>query len=325
MITIFKKNDILNLLLLLPYTIVLRAYSLIYPTAYVLTDADSILSHTLFSRLITQPLAQSVIGIILIYIHAILINQIVNKHRIYQRPSMLAAMSYVLITSCIPALQHLTPAMISMTFLILTVFSVFNTHKQTNAVKSITNSALNASLATMIYPPHAIIIIALMIALGMLRSFSNREKLQFVISWIVGFWIVGAFLYFLGLLDWSFWDHIGLVGSIGDIWQENLATYIHIGAIALLIIVILYNYFNYKKKKEIEIRKKIDFFYWMLLLGLVSLFVFRDLTEQHLLFLCLPIAIFLSLSWVMIRSSVLAEMIHFISVGLIMYNLFALG
>lgn len=251
-----------------------------------------------------------------------MINQIVNKHRIYRRPSALAGMTYILIVSCFKEIQVLTPALIAMTFLILTTFSIFNTYKQANAVRSIANSAFNAALATVIYPPYSLMIIALMLGLGMLRSFDFREKLQFIISWLVGFWILGSFLFFFDLLDWSFWNHMGLIGSLTEIFHNDLRTYISLGGIALLLFIVLFNYYNYKKKKEIEIRKKIDFFYWMLLLGFVSLLLYKNLDTQHLIFISMPIAVFLSMSWMMIKQSIWAELIHLVCVGSLLYGLY---
>jgi len=323
-ITIFKKNDLLNVLLLLPYVIILRLYSLQHPQSYVVQESDSFLSNYIFSSLIPSPLTQAIIAIILVYLHAILINTIVNKHRIYQRPSSLAGMTYILLLGCLPEFQQLTPALIGMTFLILTVFSVFNTYKQANAVMAITNSALNAAIASLLYPPYSIIIIALVVGLGMLRSFGFKEKLQFLTSWLVVFWIFGSLLFFLGLLDWGFWNQIGLVGSMSELSSLDNRSYFLLGGIGLLVFIVVSNYYNYRKKKEIEIRKKIDFFYWMLLMGFFSLLLFKNLTTQHLVFLCLPIAVFISMSWLILKQTAYAEILHFSLLGLIFYNLFYL-
>ena len=303
MITIFKKNDLLNVLLLLPYTVLLRAYSLMHPESYPVQDSDSFISTSIFTYLSNSPIFQAILAIFLVYLHAILINQIVNKHRIYQRRSSLAGMTYIIFLSCIPEFQLLSPALIGMTFLILTVFSVFNTYKQANAGMGITNSALNASIASLIYPPYSIMIIALIIGMGMLRSFGTKEKLQFLTSWLVLFWITGSSLFFFDLLDWSFLSQIGLVGSILDFWSLDQKSYLFLGGIGVLLFIVISNYYNYKKKKEIEVRKKIDFFYWMILMGLLSLLFFRNLSTQHLVFLCMPIAVFLSMSWLFFKKT----------------------
>ncbi|MFT4567042.1 MAG: hypothetical protein ACI9FN_002005 [Saprospiraceae bacterium] len=324
MITIFKKNDLLNVLLLLPYTILLRLYSLVNPQAYQVQDSDSFLSTYIFSNLITSPITQAIVAIALVYGHALLINHVVNKNRIYQRPSSLAGMTYILLVSCIQEFQQLTPALIGLSFLILTVFSIFNTYKQTNAVKAITNSALNASVASIVYPPYSIIIVALLIGLGILRSFGTKEKLQFLTSWFVMLWVFGSFLFFLGVLDWGFWNQVGLVGTLSELWSLDQNSYVLLGVTAVLIFIVISNYYNYKKKKAIEIRKKIDFFYWMLLMGFVSLLLFKNLESQHLIVLCMPIAVFVSMSWLLIRQPGYAEIFHFSALGLIFYNLFYL-
>lgn len=322
MITIFKKNDLTNVLLLLPYCIVIRIYSFLHPHSYEVVESDSYISSVLFNSIIPNPYVQAVLAVLLIYMQALLINLLVNRHRIYQRPSSLAGMSYILLVSCFKELQVLTPALVGMSFIILAAFSVFNTYKQSKAVMGISNSAIAASIGTLIYPPFATVIVVLLVGLGMLRSFRNKERLQFLLSWLVGFWIIGSLLFVLDVLQWDFWNEWGLFQSLREInFSTNLSTII-LGMVVSLLVISFVNYYNYKKKKGIEIRKKIDFFYWMTLICFISFLFYQNIGIQHLIFFCLPISVFLSLSWASFKHSSWAELTHFIIVGLVFYNLF---
>jgi len=323
-ITIFKKNDLANIFFLLPYCILIRLYSFIHPVAYEAQPSDSYISTFIFNTLLPNSYTQGVVAVVLVYLQAILINQLVNQHRIYQRPSSLAGMSYILLMSCMKELQILTPALIGITFIILAAFSVFNTYKQGKAVKAISNAALNSTVATAIYPPYAIVIVALLVGLGMLRSFRMKERFQFLLSWIAGFWVIGSFLFVLDALQWNFWNQWSAFGSVRDLWPLTQSSYLLLGLTITLLIITFSNYYNYKKKKDIEVRKKIDFLYWVLLVSFFTFLTYQNIDMQYLVYICLPVAVFMSLSWMSFNRNSWAELVHVITLGLIFYNLFML-
>ncbi len=322
MIVIFKKNDLLNLLFLLPYTIVLRLYSLMQPTAYTVKEADSFIVKTLFAGLLSTPIVQAVVAIVLVYIQAVMVNQLTLNHRVYRRPSSLAGMTYVLLISSTKDFHLLTPALIAMTFVIITIYSVFGTYKKIHAVSAITNAALGAAMATLIYPPFVILIVALIIGLSIFRNFGLREKLQIIVTYLVCFWIIGVFLYFFNRLDWGFLTNIGFVGTAKEMFFGDNTKTITLVLVGVLLVFTLINNYNFKKKKEIEVRKKIDFLYWMMLSGLVPLLFFKDIDAQHFVFLMMPLSVFVGMSWMMIKSGILAEMLHLSCIALIYYQLF---
>ncbi len=322
MIAIFKKNDLVNFVLLLPYAIVLRLNSLVHPVQYTVKAGDSFITTWLFESVFAAPILQAILGILLVYIHAVLINTMANAHRLHRIPSALSGMSYILLVSCIEELQVLSPALIGMTFVILATYSIFNTYKNSIANSAIFNAALSGALATLIYPPYLILVLAFMVGLGMMRSFNWKEKFQFIFGFSVVFWIVGSFLYSMDWLDWPFLDQVGISDSYRDLVAvKGGRLYILIGAI-FLISVTLFNYYNYKKKKGIDIRKKIDYFYWLILSSFFVLFLFRNMELTYLIFLSLPLAIFIGMTWNNIKSSLISELIHVLILVGIFYNHF---
>jgi len=321
-ITIFRKNDVLNFFLLLPYAVVLRLYSLWHPQPYTVLTEDTIVTQWLFS-LLESPLLQSIIAIILVFGQAILINVLANNHRLHRLPTALAGMIYILMVSCIKEFQVLTPALIGLTFILISIFNVFNTYKLANASASIFNATFSGAVATILYPPYAVILFALFVGFAMIRNFSAKERIQFLIGFGVLFWIVGAFLFFFNILDWGVFENITMPGALFDFWQiggNNL--WYSLGVAALLIFISLLNYYNYMKKKVIDIRKKIDFFYWLMLSSFLSLLFFKHLSFQHYLFPIVSLSIFLSMSVLLVRNKALVELLHLVLVGIILYSQF---
>lgn len=323
MISIFKKNDVINVLLLLPYAILLRIKSFLHPVAYEVKETDSPITAFIYSYLDT-PIVQSVIALLLVYAHAVVLNILVNNNRLNKLPTALAGMVYILLVSSIKEFQMLSPALIGMTFILIACYNIFNTYKKTQAATNIFNATLATSLASLIYPPYLFTIFAFFIGLATLRNFNYKERIQFLLGSLALYWIVGAFMYFLGQLDWSFFNSIQIPGALSDISFTDTRVYWTLGIGLVLVLFALFNYYQYMKKKGIEIRKKIDFFYWLLLSSFLSLFFFIGLDVYQYIFICFSIAIFLSMTLDQIRKTALAEVIHLCLLMLVFYLHFAL-
>ena len=199
MISIFRNNDVLNFALLLPYTILLRIYSFVNPELYAVRHEDTILTRWLFS-LIDHALVQSIVATLLIFVQALIINILSNNHRLHRLPTGLAGMVFVFLASSLKEFQVLSPALIALTFVLIAIFNVFNTYKRSNASPNIFNACFSSALATLIYPPYALVVLALFIGFAMLRNFSWKERIQFLVDFLVLFWIMGAVLFYFDLL-----------------------------------------------------------------------------------------------------------------------------
>lgn len=318
MISVFRNNDVLNIFLLLPYAILLRISSLVHPVAYQGHEMDTILMEWFFA-IIPSPVIQSILAIILVFSQGIIINLIANNHRLHRLPSALSGMVYIMLASALPEFQQLTPALIGMTFVLIAILNVFRTYNLNIAAKNIFNAALASSVAAMCYLPYISIILALFIGLSMMRNFKLKEKLQFLVGYGVSFWIVGSFLYFLGYFKLSLFQHIDFPGSISSFYAASSNSWISLGVVVLFLLVALLNYYNFMKKKGIDIRKKIDFFYWLLLCGFLALILFKDAGFQLYFFLITPLALFLSMGIMMVRNIALAELFHLFALAGIFY------
>lgn len=308
------------MLLLFPYTVLLRIHSIIRPEAYTLSDSDPMLTQWVFG-LIESPLVQAIIGIILVYGQAVIINLLANNHRLHRTPTALAGMIYILMMSAIPSLQQLSPALIGASFILIGIYNIFKTYKLAAAAPNIFNAALAAGMATIIYPPYVLSILALFIGLAMMRNFKIVERFQFIIGFLTLLWIMGAFLFFLDLLDWSFFSVVNVPGSLHTLSFTDPNTLWNLGIAVILVLVSLLNYYNYMKKKGIDIRKKIDFFYWLMLCSLLALFLFRNLDYQLYFFVAISLSLFVSMAVLMVKNKALAELIHLCSlVGLFYYQ-----
>jgi len=230
-------------------------------------------------------------------------------------------MVYILLASAVPQLQYLSPALIGATFIIIAAFQVFNTYKLNAATVFIFNAALTSCLAAFIYPPFTLVVLGIFIGLATLRNFSLVERAQFLIGYVAVLWILSALYFYidkLDITDLSFSNFPGVVRDLEyTLSHKNIIVLVYLA----LVFVVLLNYYNYVKKKGIDVRKKIAFFYWLMICSFLSLFIYLGIDLQHMVFLAIPLAFFLSMSLLMVRQIFLLEVMHLcIIVGLMYYQ-----
>lgn len=310
MIYIFRKNDIANILFLLPYLVLLRLYSFLYPTAYDLQEHSGIVSEWIFNALAHQAMLQSIIALLLIYAQAILINIETNNNRLFLMQNSVPGLLYGLFASFFVAQQGLSPALIAMTFVLLATFDVFRVYKKNQATSNIFNAGIFLAIAAIIYPPCILLVIALFIEIGILRSFTIRERLQYISGLVAIYWIVGVFLFYFGWLNSNFLPALSFGGSISSFWPFSVARSWPLVLILFAVVVALANHYNYMKKKGIESRKKIDFFYWAMLFSFVPILIFAKIDLTHMIYLAMPLAILTSMNLTSQKSVNKAELIH---------------
>ena len=322
MIQLFKKNDFSHIVILLPYTVLLRLHSLLYPEGFTAIADDGIVNTWIFNELLVLPLAQSLVGILLVYVQALMINLVVNQNRILRTPSALPGLVYVLLMSAVTGFQGLNPLIIAVTFALLASFSVLSVYKKTNVPGKIFNASFLIGLASVFYMPFLVLFITNFIGILSLRNFSIRERLQYLIGLVVVYWIMGSFLYYFDQQGYLTFNAFGWLGSI-HLFQTTSATeLIFLVVLGLLILVSVLNYYNFLKKKGIDVRKKIVYFYWFGFCLLLTFLLFQGLSWFHLAIFCVPISVFFGMVLLDLRNTSLAELLHLLMLIGIMYGHF---
>lgn len=228
-------------------------------------------------------------------------------------------MVYILLASAIPQLHYLSPPLIGATFIIIAAFQVFNTYKLNAATIYIFNAALTSCLAAFIYPPYTFIIIGIFIGLTSLRNFSIVERAQFLIGYLAIVWILSSLYFYVDRLDLTDISFAYFPGIISEIEYTLSHNNIIVLSYLFLVVIALVNYYNYVKKKGIDVRKKITFFYWLMVCSFLSLFFFAGIDLQHITFLAIPLAFFLSMSLLMMRQIIMIEVLHMCIIAGLMY------
>lgn len=320
MIELFKNNQFFITLLMIPYTFLIRINSWINPKAYAVQEYDTPFAAYIFNEVIPSPIWQSLLACFLVFLTANFLNRLVIQNRMSKAQTLLPGLFYILITAGMPSGMILSPAMISVCFIVLSLLNLFRTYKNKESAVHIFNAGFYTGIATLIYPASLFLWFFCFIALLNLRSFKVSEIIISLSGLLVPFLLLGTYYY------WN--DEYGLIynyfqldkGIIGVFSQFSLETGLYLLSIAIIVVYTILRYNTYTMKTAIQVQKKVDIMYWLMLFSLLMLFFTNGISATHFTILAIPFAFFIGVSYEKIKNGMVAELLH---VGIIVAVLFS--
>jgi len=321
-IEIFRTNQIFATLLLIPYTFLIRIYSLINPREYIVQDWDTPFSKYLFSSVIASPLLQSIVACIVVFLIANVINRHIIQNRLSKHLTLLPGLFFILITAGMPGGMICSPALLSGFFLMLAVVSINRIYKTNDAAIRIFNAGLYISLAVILYPANIFFWAFGVIALLILRSFKVSELLMLTSGLFIPLFLMATYYYWHGDLT-LIWEYFQFdKGILALFLSLNLNSILYLVAIGITVIYCIVRYNTYTMKSAIQVQKKVDIVYWLMLFCLLMMFFVNGITFTHLVLLAIPFSMFIGLSYEKMKNAMIAEMIHVIIVVAILLSQF---
>ena len=323
MLAIFRNNETSSIFLLAVYVGLLRLPALLGFVQPVPCAAEGAPVAWMCRLLAEEPFWSAAAAVVLVFLQAILLNNLDQKFRLAPDRTWLPGMIYALVASALPQFLYLTPPMLALTFILLALNQLFGTYKQQIATAAVFDSAFWVMVGALCYPPALLLLAAAFIGLSILRSFNFRERLVFVSGALVPL--------FLGWL-WFFWHDEG-----GLFWQKQFGSLFglvrfdtswdtkslaQVAFMLFLSLFVLLNFGAYYHKKLIQVQKYISIFYWFLFVGGLSALLQKQLRMEHFLLLAPPVGMFLALSFTGLRNRGLAEILHLALLGLVFFLMF---
>ena len=274
---------------------------------------------------IPNPLIQNIIANFLIFIQALLINQIFIKNRISKEITLFAGLLYIVFISIIAENNMLSPILIANTFIIIALANLLNTYKLPNATVHIFNTGFFIGVASAIYTPYFVFILFGIIALLLLRSFKLLEKLQF---------FIGISLPYFFLFTYKYWNDIKFadLDFVKEIFfrfpafkgDSLVIFYISVAFLLICVGFAIFNYPSFTSKKSIQSQKKIDIIYWFMLFTLVGFLIFKTSGSFHIIALVLPLSLLIAIYVSDSKRIIFNELVHIFIVALIFITQFKL-
>lgn len=292
---------------MIPYVVLLRISSFIYPQDY-----SEIADYCIFLRPIYEnftPFVLAILAVFLIFFQSFLINSLVNEARLNNKNSLIAGLFYATGVCLIPSTYILHPILIANTFIILSLKNLINLYKAYKPIVHTFMSGFYIGLAILISPQYLVLILFLIQSMLQLRDVSLKEFLQgqmgilcpiFLLT-TLGVYVFGAD--YLENLNFSLSDfNITIL--------ENPLRYINIGILTFLLLFILIQQNNIRKKRSVKTHKVLRLLYILALSTLPMLLFEQALIVPHLLLLVVPGSILFSM-YIFTKKKIFAqEVIH---------------
>ena len=306
-IGIFKKNLFINSVLLLPFAIILRLYSLVYPTNISPIIEGGFFHTTLMDILPKSPILYSIIAVFMIFFEAVLINRLVIKNRFSRDITLLPGMFFIILVSLSPTMHTLSSFVFGLFFIIISFINLFKTYKKFQSERYLFNTGLYFGISIMFCNSFILLVIPIILGMISIRAFKIKELLQFLFGIILI-----AYIY----IFWMFWIDEPIkfpdfnVFYIKEIFSGDIFRYIIIGSYVFLILNTIGTYRNFIIKKSIQSQKKINIIFWFLLIAIIAtVFIHPDSFYNYLHVIAFPLSIFTSMIYLRIRNNLIAEIV----------------
>ncbi|PHI19347.1 hypothetical protein CEQ90_13400 [Lewinellaceae bacterium SD302] len=244
----------------------------------------------------STPALNVLLPTLLIFLTALLANHVITNHRMSEKPSQLAGLFIILISSVSPALLGVHSLQPANFFLLLALGSVFTIYQSSKTKMAVFNAGFWLGIAVLFNAYYLIFLLLLFIAGLQLNSLSGKMLLRFTIGCLLPLFIVGTYYFWYDKLEAfheaQFGNFFYPLPSREAIWN--------LGGFCFLLTALsfsLFRQFANVKMLVIAGRKKVSIIYsWLLLSGLCLLLhgAFDFASAQLMV---VPLGILLSLSF----------------------------
>lgn len=320
---LFRRNLFLNLIFLFGFTIVLHGYYIWLGGEEIETNWSFELLEKFFGFISANMYIKILASVILITLQAILVNDLVIKHKLSRALSTIPGAMFVILSATILISEIFHPILLANLFFILSIRSLYQIYKKHLPMVIIFNSGLFMALAALIYPPYIIFMLVLVLGLLSLRNMELRESLQMVAGILAPFYLFGVYLFFVGGLP-IMWQHFSSnMGNPWTNWTWDIQSIAKPALFVILILTVIAFNDSLKKKKKFDAIKKIELCNWMLLLAVFTIFFMKDLGEYHLLIVSAPLAVLSGMIMEAKQNSIVKEFLFLILIAI--HGAFILG
>jgi len=274
--------------LLIPYICILRLNSFINPPSYDSLIGLSPPVNFLYTS--CSPRVLSFIAVLIIFLQANLLNYFVNSNKINTKNSLLAGMLFSAGTCLIPEFSQLHPIMIANTFILLMLIELTKVYKTYKPIKAMFMSGFYCGICFLIIPHFLILILFIIQALLILRDVNFKEFLQSIVGMLTP--IILAVAISLDRTKESFIHFFDPDVEFPPINTDiSLNSWLGLGALVLILIYIIFNQSNLRKKKSVKTQKIVTLLFILILYTLPMMLFTSAIYAQHLTTLVIPLAI----------------------------------
>lgn len=319
MVKFFKNKSIVALIFLVMLCFAVHAHFFVSTPLVVISD-DGLLSFILQKYI--KPLDGTFIFIIyfiLVLLQSIRLNMVLNQQKMFQQAGFTTGMSYVLFTAFLPQWCALTPALIANSFAIWIFIQLTKLYNYPTPKTLLFNTGLMVGITILSYHPTALLIIAVLFALVVLRPFKITEWLVLLMGIVTPYYFLVSGLFLT--------NNINLLNRFIPAIQFNIPIQqidswlgISLFVIAVLLISGFYFWLPATNRVVIQIRKNWYVMLVMLLVFLTVPFIFKTAGIQSAILLSVPVVAFMSNAFLNPKRLWYPNLLFWLAIVIIIHN-----
>lgn len=316
MIGIFKQKNPINLLVLLLFGVLIKLPMFLNPIIPESHPGDGFLYSSILEFL--HPYGEKfqlfypILTFSLIFIQSVALTRIMNSKRMMNSSNYLTGMSYMLITSLLPEWNYFSAPLISNTAFIYLLSGLFKSYNLQQVKGIIYNAGLAMGAAIFLFPPAISLLIWLVMAMMVMRTFRLNEWLICLLGILTPFYFYGVYLF---LSDQ--WDWLKLVPQFSFGFPAIKQSAWIAGSTFLLTVPFLSGaYFvqNNLRKMLIQVRKGWSLLLLFLLVSFLVPFISQDPDFDNWVLAAVPLAAFHACSYQYFTLRIFPNLLFWLSV-----------
>lgn len=199
MIRFFRSGNPLTVLLLFIYTLFVKFYYLLHPSSFLADGSEGLLYNWLTGWLEgivgRSPIFFTTLALFFLFLQALLLNRIINAHRLFAKDTYLPAMSFLLFTSLLEGWNVFSPALLVNTLLLWIISSITELYMRNSARDVAFNIGFAIGLCGLCYFPAIIFVALLLASMLIMRAFRLAEWILGLLGLICPFYLLGTWLF----------------------------------------------------------------------------------------------------------------------------------
>ena len=252
------------------------------------------------------------LAFLFLYIQSVVITRVMNTKRMMNSSNYLTGMSYLLITSLLPEWNYFSAPLLTNTALVYLISVLLKSYNLSNIKGIIYNAGLTMGLATFLYPPAISLVLWLIMAMMVMRTFRLNEWLLCLLGILTPFYFYAFYLFLFDELDWATFLP-GFAFGLPSIKQSAWMA----GSTFLLAVPFLSGaYFvqNNLRKMLIQVRKGWSLLLLFLLVSVFVPFISHGSYFDNWLIAALPLAAFHACSYQYFTLRIFPNLLFWLSV-----------
>lgn len=320
MVIFFRDKSIIAFVFLVALCLAVHLHFFVTPAQVVVNEDDGLISILLIKFI--KPLPDTALFILytsLVVLQAIRLNLVLNEFKMFQQSAFTTAMSYVLLSACIPQWCAITAALVANSMVVWIFIKLSRLYNHPSPKTLLFNTGLIVGLTVLCYHPTALLVLVVLFALAIVRPFRLAEWLILLIGVLTPYYFLVSGLYLTGSLNLlpRFTPELQLNLPVQhiDLWLG-----INMGVLLLSLILGFNQWLPANNRMVIQIRKDWSAMIVMLLIMLPVPFIFRMAGIESAFLITVPLASFISNAYLNPRRLWMPNIIFWITILIIAHN-----